>query len=758
MLLEPQFRYPHGQKKNMAANVVETVELDWPWPTRADCSSSSSTSPPNDKEAHPTDSFLPSGGRVYRLNEAGESTSRILSMSVDPIFYQRTRLEKENRLGIKPRFRFHAVQYQSWTRTRPVALLFSSGDSVRLPLLPLSSGPYRWKFSSERSTSGAETDGLSTASLSEVVVGELSTLCVFSRLLKAQRQPSREASPARSDECLSPSGRRGKSCKKGKGASEEGQTISEPPFIHTIEQENRIFSCHEVKYFGMQQSWPLAAERERVCSMPNHPTPVVYTWPSPTLPYKLLWLQSGHVLLSLPCEERLVTLAYPNFSPLPGEAASAFTYSERVESPTHPALAVEVRRSRVVGSFALPAGVVPLDVVELAFRNMLAVGTVEHGALLCHLDPHTGMVTSIARRLSSFGVGSPLFPVTRLAVVAPALRSTEGVPFYSPTNDLSTWEYALEVNRRIKKNLVGATKGISVVLFSPYEIQCVVIRCGPMGVGGDGVWEDPPLVLKNGAHDLLYAPPQSETDGKIGLLLCTSSRGLVRLGYSSTGKLTEKAVGRAAVKTEEIEEGNGERSSSAKEYGSDRSGGDEPTGLQEGEAKAGAFFQLEAKRVYLPLDVPLTRLCDGAPVYQRADSNYTPRFRKHWLLVMDARNFVYLLDNRCNAYLLHRYLELPSPPFASPEGEGSPSTAKLEEEENREKPGQKRKRGKAKPVSIKTSRGFPCSLPPPKPPSQWPHASDCATGLVVFYGQDKGFFAAAAHHRRFLSIMRFMVD
>lgn len=163
---------------------------------------------------------------------------------------------------------------------------------------------------------------------------------------------------------------------------------------------------------------------------PGPPMLPVHAYLMGSVPHRVLWLSalSDRLLVSLPCEERVVTL----WAPQPASVTRAGGGDRDgggdgggggAGAPVDPcgfsSGRVEPVHLRPTHVFSLPRGVVPLDVVEILHRPFVAIGTYEHGVLVCWLDTDTGAVTHTALSVSLNGLGSAIFPVTRLAAVFP---------------------------------------------------------------------------------------------------------------------------------------------------------------------------------------------------------------------------------------------------------------------------------------------------------------------------------------------------
>ncbi|KAG5486244.1 hypothetical protein LSCM1_07366 [Leishmania martiniquensis] len=358
------------------------------------------------------------------------------------------------------------------------------------------------------------------------------------------------------------------------------------------------------------------ATREETVPAPGHGQReplTVLTFFFYTIPFRIRWLSqvAGRIVVSLPCEERLLTLHAPHGSRDYGGAPYQSLSSAPAAGSTSRSAIIAMSQ---VHSYTLPRGVVPLDISEVFDRPFLAVGTAEHGVLLCHLDPSTGVIQGIARWISLRGYGSSLYPVTRLAAVFPARRpapATDRSPsFTSPPS----WV-------RRAHTLESLNDGV-LVCSSPYEPTAAVVK---LGAAAEGVVEDFPVI--RGVDTVLDVSAAVQPD--LGPLVCTVSRKLLRLRVIESP--TEEAERRTALLMKRLEGGLADRAPPCLTY--DR---------------------------MARLECPLLHVAASPAVLQSFTEKYVSRrsYTKHWQFVVDGANRVVLLDRTVSQYTLHSTFQL----------------------------------------------------------------------------------------------------
>lgn len=522
--------------------LIETAEVEWPWPASSDVPPGSETSS-SLSEAYP----LTRAAREY----ASQNPTQVLSLTSDG---------------------------SATNRSRRIAVVLSAGRRPYLPVMTLSprtpvlSSRVRWEF--------PDRDNFYTPSASpvplvaEVVVGRMSAVLGFAEQLRrtwTDEVTVKQEVSHKESECQSPPPKSSRSQRHG-------------------------------------SEWPDLEKRRTM----YRSTPPCNSFLLASPPYKVLWLQNGKLLLSLSCEERLLTL---DASPTTPASSSAFCGE--------------------VGSFSLPGGVVPLDMVELSGRSSIAVGTVDHGALLCGLSSDTGEVLHILRHISVSGFGSAVFPVCKIAAILPAVQSLSE---------------AADVNDGV------------LLLSSPYEVQPAFVRLGQSG-NGDGTMEECPTAM-NAVHEVFSTQSYSEVDPQIGVVVCTA-KCVFTLEFTgvSTGNQTIACRKRFRTVNE---------------------------------------------------DQPVTRTCDGFPVYLHGDGVYKPKNTRTWCFMADAGRTIHLIE-RGMTFLPRGSITL-RPPDSADDDEREPSEV--------------------------------------APARSAPDAADTITGLVLIHTEDGVMVTAAAHSRRYISIVK----
>lgn len=320
-----------------------------------------------------------------------------------------------------------------------------------------------------------------------------------------------------------------------------------------------------------------------------------------TVPYRVRWLSQvrGRLVASLPCEERLVTLHAPH-APQPAGSVEV----ARLNAPADWALtSVQLEHS-----FPLARGVVPLDVAEVFERPFLAVGTAEHGVLLCGIDPATGAIQSVARVISLKGTGSVLYPVAHVAAVFPPRRA-DAAAAADAAGRLRTpaWAAAAAALESLREG--------ALVCSSPYEPTATVVK---LGAAAGGVVED--TATARGIDTILSVG--TAVHPGLGPLVCTASRGLLRLF------ITDAAAAEEARR---------------------------PTGGVAERVPPCLAYERVAR-----FDTHLLCVTGGPVIHQEFRGNYVSHrsYTKHWQLAADSTNRLMLLDRSTVKYLTHSVFQL----------------------------------------------------------------------------------------------------
>ncbi|KAG5511583.1 hypothetical protein GH5_06537 [Leishmania sp. Ghana 2012 LV757] len=332
-----------------------------------------------------------------------------------------------------------------------------------------------------------------------------------------------------------------------------------------------------------------------------------------TIPFRIRWLSQlpGRIVVSLPCEERLLTLHAPHGDG--GHDGSASTTEMIAMSQVH--------------SYALPRGVIPLDISEVFDRPFLAVGTAEHGVLLCQLDTSTGAIQGIARWISLRGYGSSLFPVTRLAAVFPARQLKRATDCSTAFPSPPSWTRRADL-------LESLNDGV-LVCSSPYEPMAAVVK---LGAAAEGVVED--FFVLHGVDTILDVG--ATVQPALGPLACTVSRKLLR--FRVIDSATEEAERRTATLMKRLDSALADRVSPCLTY--DR---------------------------MTRLEWPLLHVAASPAVLQSFTAKYVSRrsYTKHWQFAVDSANRVVLLDRTVSQYTLHSTFQLCRCGWAAEEGLGA---------------------------------------------------------------------------------------
>jgi hypothetical protein len=324
-----------------------------------------------------------------------------------------------------------------------------------------------------------------------------------------------------------------------------------------------------------------------------------------TIPFRIRWLSQlqGRLVVTLPCEERIVTLEAPHhLSPTPITGATVLC-----DNNSCTARAAEPLPITQVHSFALPRGVMPLDVAEIFDRPFLAVGTHEHGVLLCYLNPITGAVESTVRCISLKGYGGAVFPVTRLVTLFPPLHAATILASSPP------WVQRAAALESLRDGVV--------VCSSLYEPSTMVVK---LDGAPEGVVED--FATMRAVDTVLDVSPTVQPD--LGAMVCTASRKVVWLRFLDADEEEEKLT---TVRGKRNDFGVAERV--------------HPSLLCERMAR---------------LDFPLMRLMASPPVLQSFAGKYVSRhqYTKHWRLGVDNRNQVVLMDRTVSQYVFQSAFQL----------------------------------------------------------------------------------------------------
>ncbi|CCW70070.1 unnamed protein product [Phytomonas sp. Hart1] len=257
-----------------------------------------------------------------------------------------------------------------------------------------------------------------------------------------------------------------------------------------------------------------------------------------SIPYKLMWLSyvPNRLLVSLPCEERLVTLDVP---PKVVDGYVSGQTEPIARRPSH--------------AFQLPRGVVPLDMAEIYARPFIAVGTYEHGVLIYYLNLSTGEVVYAVRQISICGTGSTIFPITKLAAVFPPPRSHLD-NHQTARNTITTafkWKKQAE-------DIASLSDGV-LLCSSAFDPQPFIAKQLNLK---DAIIEN--FAVGRLTEEIIWVG--SQIDPHVGVLFSTVSQGFVRLVvYPEGGRRFGKLVGRDSSDSSCHESSSDEASDSAHE-------------------------------------------------------------------------------------------------------------------------------------------------------------------------------------------------
>ncbi|KPI82915.1 hypothetical protein ABL78_8072 [Leptomonas seymouri] len=494
-----------------------------------------------------------------------------------------------------------------------------------------------------------------------------------------------------------------------------------------------------------------------------------------TPPFRVRWLSQlqGCLVVTLPCEERIVSLHAPHRLS-PGTAVVA-----ELEAVPVPMICAH--------RFSLPRGVVPLEVAEVFDRPFLAVGTYEHGVLLCSINAVSGAVEGITRAISLKGYGGAFFPVTRLAALFPSQREARerSGALHSPAS--SSVAASTPPPWMQRAAALEALRDGVLLCSSPYEPSAMLVK---LGGSPDGAVEE--FSVLRGVDTVLDVGPTVQPD--LGPMICTVSRKVQWLRLLRADEEAEK-LSTARVKRSDY-------------------------GISERTAPVVLCDRLAR------LDYPLMRLMASPPVLQSFASKYVSRhdYTKHWRLGVDNRNQLILMDRTVSQYLFQSSFQLyrrnPGEGGAAPPGsmltsstvtvgrndggevDGSPVTVKAEGDAAPIKQGDAHakecaddtlhvaptttgaKRGRASTTATKTATNKVAKSPGRRTARQPKTEAaadgegaasgsgvvgagqafavsvpldDACSGVAVVFAKDEAIQVAAAHDRRYVSLVTWRV-
>lgn len=621
----PCYKYPLACKRTLNPTLTHQFKVVWPWPTRRQSTVSTSATATVKREE--TDAEAKHAG-------AAASTPAAPSLWRDRRRYGRPSLILD----------FSSDPFMAACETRRAAMLLSPGYRFFLPLTSLDppeelidgAGRAYWKphYRSPPPTCNAAAASPCTPVAfphdvpppycAELVIGEVAAL---EKATQRRVEPTPRAHSAQS---------RGPIYHKPtffskinvlcQPALEEAvaSTNGDPGEADEEDEEGEDAEPNQQQQQGVKSKVSSSSSSSRCLPARKE----VLTHFFYTIPFRVRWLTQlkGHIVASLPCEERLVTLHAPHSSP-PAAAAAPAAAGVRA---AHRSSAHESQQSAItnVKSFTFPRGVVPLEVAEIMDRPFLAVGTYEHGVLLCGLDTAAGAVESIVRVISVRGGGGALFPVTRLAALFPPLsapqerlkrssgRSAKATapPPRSPSSSSSPpWAH--------RAAAMASLRDGALLCSSPYDDTSTLVK---LHGAADGVVED--MAVMRRVDTMLDVSPAMLPDRSP--LVCTKNRKLHCVHCLPDG---EEEMAAAAQHHHYHRHGLSDRTS--------------PLIFCEKLASA---------------DFAFTRLSSSPPLLQAGLNNYVSnrQYTRQWLLAVDSRNCLVLLDRIKKRFQLHSAFQL----------------------------------------------------------------------------------------------------
>ncbi|GET86107.1 hypothetical protein, conserved [Leishmania tarentolae] len=666
---EQQRRYSFSMhcKRSLHPTLTRQFQVTWPWPVRQHKGPSRVAGGSGDAQDMVSTSITPQGNVLKEEDEPGEEEEPEGEIANEGMsgsdacaaaYSSAPQLWRERRRYGRPTFilDFSSDPFLGGHETRRVAVLLSPGYRCLLPLiqldepeqLPDNAGVAFWRTAFKPPF--PRTEPLSSSSYpstahpppycAEVLLGEVSGIEAAVRQRHAGTTASSRRHNARTlmkPSFLSRISLGLRTQLSAPGPAPEGEA--------NVSTEGRDHPSPYAKHVGLPlpsaasasatdpgdeetvaaSSPPRASSRSQQGS--TFTPKRVLTFFFYTIPFRLRWLSQlpGCIVVSLPCEERLLTLHAPHAH---DGHTSAPRPSPSLVPESDSATSTAILSMSQVHSYVLPRGVVPLDISEVFDRPFLAIGTAEHGVLLCHLDTATGAVQSIARWISLRGYGSSLYPVTRLAAVFPARQLERAPDRFTDSPSAPPWV-------RHVTALESLSDGV-LVCSSPYEATATVVK---LGVAAEGVVED--FSVLRGVDTILDVSAAVQPD--VGPLVCTVSRKLLWLRVIHSA--SEEAERRNAILKKKLDAALADRVSPC----------------------------LTHNRM-LRLECPLLHVASSPAVVQSFTDKYVSRrsYTKHWQLAVDNWNRVVLLDRTVSQYIVHSTFQLGRQGSAAEEGRVAP--------------------------------------------------------------------------------------
>lgn len=591
-------------KRSFRPSLTHQFELLWPWPPLK----STAGQQPQPQQGSGTVLAIDAASPAMKSDGADEAVD-LAEEALDEEDDPAKPLWRNRRRYGRPTFilDFSSDPFMGLLETRRVGFLLSPGYRTLLPLIPLNSpeelpdkaGLAFWKTAYRASPSTTASSSTSPPPYcAELVLGELSAVEKLVRQRYEQAGPAAAASRRGGSAYVKPSFFSkidvGPRTSAHVSAAPHGATVNDS-VTGRSSSTSTLNSSSTASLTQLQR--PAAALLARLTLKP------VQSYFFYTLPFRVRWLSQlpGRLVVTLPCEERLVTLHAPHH----GASDTVAAARRDGASATQPLPIV------CVHSFALPRGVVPLETAEVFDRAFLAVGTYEHGVLLCHLNSTTGAIESVARVVSLKGHGSTFFPVTRLAALFPALPAASQAGATTSTASSSPPTPAW-VSRAAA--LESLRDGV-LLCSSPYEASAVLVK---LDGAAEGVVED--FAALRGVETLLDVSPTVEPS--LGPVFCTAARKVQWLRWLDPAEEEKLTVGRTRHSDVAVAE----------------------------RVRPAVLCDRMAR-----LDYPLLRLMASPPVLQSFTSTYVSRhsYTKHWRFAVDNRNYIVLLDRTTSQYAFH---------------------------------------------------------------------------------------------------------
>ncbi|CCW63228.1 unnamed protein product [Phytomonas sp. EM1] len=470
-----------------------------------------------------------------------------------------------------------------------------------------------------------------------------------------------------------------------------------------------------------------------------------------SIPYKLMWLTNvpNRILVSLPCEERLVTLDVPHR--LPPEAGGGYVVGQTkpvARQPSH--------------AFQLPRGVVPLDLAEIYARPFVAIGTYEHGALIYYLNLSTGAVEYAVRHISICGSGSSIFPITRLAAVFPLPYPRSGNPNIAGghARPLFKWKNRAEHIASLAEGALFCCSAFDPqpLLAKQLNLKDAIIENFSVGRVTENVicvgsQIDPHVgtlfsTVTQGLSRLVVYPEERPASGKGS---ARSHSGSISCEEVCGGQISDEEHGRGVhkvLRTRELDRVLALRAEFSQQHQCSIS-----------ERVPPLICAIHGKNTALG---KIIRLAEGATVFESArkyELKGKPIYglsSKHWMPAVTAGNELLLLNRVITKYIVISTFHLVLPSYAQknskphrPCGVDASDIVKVENSADDENDA---------PFRNPAQRAQPQKAPDDKlkEPVVPNEMEDLCTGLVTLSAGNGWLCVAAAHHRNWITILSYL--